>query len=298
MPRCRWRTSLLESEPPSPGIRPSRCGMKLIVSRTGFPASGFSGYCRLGPRRDAHHHQVTRCAAPAGAAARACGPSSFTRSSRVCGPRELLSTTSYPAVMANRATLPPMRPAADEANRRHAAGLAILGYALLRSDLPMWIGLDAYWQHDAAICADTDLPRHSALDVLPGDSDIRNSARRAYQSNCVGTRWRLGEQFGSRPPDLVGRIGPHKVPLVTRVPIRTTTGPTARGSRSWPPERPTSTRRTFSCDGRLSGRRRAPSRDADLSRGLAYICVCCRDRRTGCSRRGCAAASRELSVHP
>ena len=42
--------------------------------------------------------------------------------------------------MANRATLPPMRPAADEANRGHAAGLAILGYALLRSDLPMWIG--------------------------------------------------------------------------------------------------------------------------------------------------------------
>jgi hypothetical protein len=32
--------------------------------------------------------------------------------------------------------------------------------------------------------------------------------------------------------------------------------------------------------------------------GLASSCVCCRDRRTGCSRRGRAAASRELSVHP
>jgi hypothetical protein len=37
-------------------------------------------------------------------------------------------------------TLPPIRPAADEANRGHAAGLAILGSALLRSDLPIWIG--------------------------------------------------------------------------------------------------------------------------------------------------------------
>jgi hypothetical protein len=33
-------------------------------------------------------------------------------------------------------------------------------------------------------------------------------------------------------------------------------------------------------------------------RGLASICDCCRDRRAGCSRRGRAAASRELSVHP
>jgi hypothetical protein len=31
---------------------------------------------------------------------------------------------------------------------------------------------------------------------------------------------------------------------------------------------------------------------------LASICVCRRDRRTGCSRRGRAAASRELSVYP
>ena len=27
VPRCRWSTSLLDSEPPSPGIRSSRCGM-------------------------------------------------------------------------------------------------------------------------------------------------------------------------------------------------------------------------------------------------------------------------------
>ena len=27
VPRCRWSTTLLDSEPPSPGIRSSRCGM-------------------------------------------------------------------------------------------------------------------------------------------------------------------------------------------------------------------------------------------------------------------------------
>jgi hypothetical protein len=57
------------------------------------------------------------------------------------------------------------------------AGLAILGYALLRGDLAMWIGWMLNWQHGAAICADPDLPRHAALDVLHGDSDFRNSAR-------------------------------------------------------------------------------------------------------------------------
>ena len=103
--------------------------------------------------------------------------SSFTRSSRVCGPRELF--TSYPAVMANRATLPPMRPAADETNRGHAAGLAILGYALLRSDLPMWIGWMLIGSMMLLFVLTPVLPRHGALDVLPGDSDIRNSACRA-----------------------------------------------------------------------------------------------------------------------
>ena len=49
-------------------------------------------------------------AAPVGVAARARGPSSSTRSLRVCGPRELLSTTSYPAATANRATVPPRYP--------------------------------------------------------------------------------------------------------------------------------------------------------------------------------------------
>jgi hypothetical protein len=39
-------------------------------------------------------------------------------------------------------------------------------------------------------------------------------------------------------------------------------------------------------------------RQGICGRGLAYICVCCRDRRTGCLRCGRAAASRELSVHP
>jgi len=49
-------------------------------------------------------------AASAGVAARARGPNSSTRSLRVCGPRELLSTTSYPAATASRATVPPRFP--------------------------------------------------------------------------------------------------------------------------------------------------------------------------------------------
>jgi len=44
VPRCRWSTSLLDSEPSlSPDIRPSRCGMELIVSKTGLLASGCTG---------------------------------------------------------------------------------------------------------------------------------------------------------------------------------------------------------------------------------------------------------------
>src|SRR5579863_3244944 len=42
--------------------------------------------------------------------ARASGPSSAARSARVCGPRELLSTTGYPAATASLATVLPMRP--------------------------------------------------------------------------------------------------------------------------------------------------------------------------------------------
>ena len=44
VPRCRWSTSLVESWPSnSSGIGPSRCGMKLIVSRTGLPARASAG---------------------------------------------------------------------------------------------------------------------------------------------------------------------------------------------------------------------------------------------------------------
>src|SRR6202034_4843509 len=43
-------------------------------------------------------------------AARALGPSSATRSARVSGPRELLSTTSIPASTASLATVPPILP--------------------------------------------------------------------------------------------------------------------------------------------------------------------------------------------
>src|SRR3954465_9748266 len=49
-------------------------------------------------------------AASAAVAARACGPSSLTRSVRVSGPRLLLSTTSWPASTASRATVLPMFP--------------------------------------------------------------------------------------------------------------------------------------------------------------------------------------------
>src|SRR5437588_12235785 len=49
-------------------------------------------------------------AASAALAARARGPSSLTRSVRVSGPRLLLSTTSWPASTASRATVLPMFP--------------------------------------------------------------------------------------------------------------------------------------------------------------------------------------------
>src|SRR3954452_11477520 len=49
-------------------------------------------------------------AASAAVAARARGPSRPTRSVRVSGPRLLLSTTSWPASTASRATVPPMFP--------------------------------------------------------------------------------------------------------------------------------------------------------------------------------------------
>ena len=49
-------------------------------------------------------------AASSAVAARACGPSSATRSARVSGPRLLLRTTSWPASTASRATVLPMLP--------------------------------------------------------------------------------------------------------------------------------------------------------------------------------------------
>src|SRR6266508_2583327 len=68
------------------------------------------GYRRVGTRRMLTTTRSPAAAAPVGVAARARGPSSSTRSLRVCGPRELLSTTSYPAATANRATVPPRYP--------------------------------------------------------------------------------------------------------------------------------------------------------------------------------------------
>src|ERR1035437_10285820 len=51
------------------------------------------------------------CAASSGVAARACGPSSVTRSASVSGPRELLITTLYPFLTARRASWLPICPA-------------------------------------------------------------------------------------------------------------------------------------------------------------------------------------------
>ena len=60
--------------------------------------------------RDGEDDEVGRRAASCVVAARACGPSSSTRSWRVSGPRLLLSTTSCPASTASRATVLPMCP--------------------------------------------------------------------------------------------------------------------------------------------------------------------------------------------
>src|SRR6478609_5292953 len=77
---------------------------------TTFPASAA---CGRSPR--AWSGTVTTTTSPARAAssavaARACGPSSSTRSVSVSGPRLLLSTTSWPASTASRATVLPMLP--------------------------------------------------------------------------------------------------------------------------------------------------------------------------------------------
>jgi hypothetical protein len=66
------------------------------------------------------------------------------------------------------------------------AGLAILGYALLRGDLALWIGWMLISSMVLLFSADPDLPRHAALDVLHGDSDFRNSARHVLPNYSPG----------------------------------------------------------------------------------------------------------------
>ena len=83
-------------------------------------------------------------------------------------------------------------------------GLAILGYALLRSDLPKWIG----WMLIGSMVllfADPDLPRRGALLVLLGDLDSRNSAPRALSVRKFARTARVAaySQDCSQPSHLV-----------------------------------------------------------------------------------------------
>src|SRR5438477_7440657 len=77
---------------------------------TSLPASGSTGTLRYARSGTLTSTMSPACAASAGVAARARGPSSSTSSLSVSGPRELLSTTSYPAATASLATVPPMCP--------------------------------------------------------------------------------------------------------------------------------------------------------------------------------------------
>src|SRR5882757_3519467 len=77
---------------------------------TVLPTRGSLGTVPIAPTGIVTTTQSPAAAACAGVAARACGPSSSTRSESVCGPRELLSTTSRPASTARRASVLPMFP--------------------------------------------------------------------------------------------------------------------------------------------------------------------------------------------
>src|ERR1700735_3752829 len=77
---------------------------------TGLPPSGLTGRSP-----NALTGTLTRTRSPASAAcaaepAVASGPSSAASSARVSGPRELLTTTRYPAATLSRATVPPIMP--------------------------------------------------------------------------------------------------------------------------------------------------------------------------------------------
>jgi hypothetical protein len=91
----------------------------LQVSITTLPRNGSTGTLST-----AANGIVTTTRSPAAAAssavpARACGASSSTRSCSVSGPRLLLSTTSWPASTASRATVLPMFPLPDESDGGH-----------------------------------------------------------------------------------------------------------------------------------------------------------------------------------
>src|ERR1700677_1736038 len=77
---------------------------------TVLPTRGSRGTVPMAPTGIVTTTQSPAAAACSGGAARACGPNSATRAESVCGPRDLLSTTSKPTSTASRASVPPMFP--------------------------------------------------------------------------------------------------------------------------------------------------------------------------------------------
>src|SRR2546430_17414434 len=80
-------------------------------------AQGLHGHLPVCAQEDAHRPRGLRPRPPRpGWPPAPATPAPSTSSLRVSGPRELLSTTSYPAATASLATVPPMFSAADEAH--------------------------------------------------------------------------------------------------------------------------------------------------------------------------------------
>src|SRR4051812_41886920 len=78
---------------------------------TTLPANGSTGTCAYALSGMVTTTRSPRSAAPSVVSAEARSPRSATTSTSVSGPRELLSTTSYPLVMASLATACPTLPA-------------------------------------------------------------------------------------------------------------------------------------------------------------------------------------------
>lgn len=107
--RYRRGSSLEVSEPvSSSGTCPSRSGPSWQVSMTVLPASASVGRPGNAPTGTATTTRSPASDAAWLAAADARGPSAATGPSSVCGTRELLRTTSWPASTASRARQEPI----------------------------------------------------------------------------------------------------------------------------------------------------------------------------------------------